>query len=836
MLESQITRRALRNEPMVLAAFSYRYDAHLVPALLQNIGPAVHGYVAWNDQSADAALTSEPARRTLLLQEARRLGASWILAVDPDERFEDNLAAEMPGMIGRGEGNLWMFTVREMFDEDSYRTDGVWGGKSHMRLFPMSAVKGELTIALHGRWISDSTGYLTRDSRINLYHLRMATKARRSLRRNLYAAADPDRAFQKIGYDYLDDERGMRLERVPASRAFTPAFIEDGGLWSPEAERVGEVVSDRLEHRLHFVAQSNALQGHEAAFHVLGDLAGASPQDRDLPLLAANYALTAGLADEAYSIAAQRLAAEPDCLSAKILAARSLHVLGRFKDGLSFAEGLPEDSVYCQQIRSCLAREAEDFTGTTATWRRWSRGAASCAEGHQIARSDLAVVVIGFRAQDTLAAAVASVIDQQEPAEIVVVNTGGGNIRESLSPYLDRIRLVAIDEPLYVGAARNVGIDASRAPFVAFLAGDCLAEPGWNAGRLRRHRAGALMVATPVLPQRDATLVAEAGNRLLYWGRRPDTPPAYVAPFGRSYHRRLFDLVGHFPPELRVNEDERLNRLADQIAPCDWAPEVLTRHRDPTTLFQLVRAQLKRGENRTDHAPFRSMAGSPDVRRQLADEMRGRRIASRRMLWSDPSINGWRRWCMATLQWLANRADAIGIARGLNRIAEAERLATDQSDLTQLARAAALDPQDWRKALKNGTILARRDDAAARAEFRRGLALAPGEARLVSALVRHLEKNGELGLALQEAERAATAAPLSRRHWEIAADTALRTGRADLACTFSLQALALAPQDASAHKRMANCHMASGNPVLAMFRNHAAQRLANETDRLQDIS
>jgi Glycosyl transferase family 2 len=828
MLESQITRRPARNTPMVLAAFSYRYDAHLVPDLLSNLAPSVHGYVAWNDQSADVALTSEPARRTHILQEARRLGADWIMAVDPDERYEDNLAHEMPRMLARGEGNLWTFSVREMFDPEHYRVDGVWGGKSSMRLFPMSAVKGDLTAALHGRWISDSSGYALRDSRINMYHLRMATVQRRSLRRDLYAAADPTRAAQKIGYDYLADERGMRLERIPASRAFSPAFVEDGGLWSPEPEQIGEIVSDRLEHRLQFVAQSIARQGHASAFHALCDLGAASPQDTDLPLLAASHALTAGLADEAQSIAAAQLERQPESLAARLLAARALHLMGRVAEGLSVAEGLPKDSLLCQDVCNRLGREGEDFTSATATWRRWTKGAATCVEGSRIARSDLAIVVIGFRAQDTLAAAVASVIDQDEPAEIIVVNTGGGDVRKSLAPVLDRIRLIAIEEPLFVGAARNVGIDASRAPCIAFLAGDCLAEPGWTAGRLRRHRAGALMVATPVMPQRDARLVAEAANRLLYWGRRPDTPLAYVAPFGRSYHRRIFDLVGPFPPGLRINEDDRLNRLADQIALCDWAPEVLTQHRDPTTLVQLLRAQVRRGENRADHAPFRSMSGTPDGKRRLADEMRGRRAASLRMLVSDPATGGWRRWAMAAVQWLANRADSIGIARGLARVAKAERLAADQTEPRHLAQAAALDPQDWRKALTLGGVLAASENPDACAEFRRGLALAPGEGALSIALVRCLEGKGDHALALQEAERAALAAPLSRRHWEVAADAALRAKRADLACVFALQALALAPQDATAHRRMANCHIALGNPVLAMFRNHAAQRLEDK--------
>ncbi len=282
----------------------------------------------------------------------------------------------MPRMLARGKGNLWMFTVREMFEPTRYRNDGVWGGKSHMRLFPMSAVKGELTVALHGRWIGDTTGHVMRESRINLYHLRMATKARRSLRRDLYAAADPGRTFQKIGYDYLDDERGMRLEQIPASRAFNPPFVEDGGLWSPEPEQVGAIVSDQFEHRLHFVAQSIARQGHEAAFHILRDLAAASPQDRDLPLLAATYALTAGRADEAQALSTAVLADRPDCLPARILAARSLHMLGRGEDGLSMSAGLPGKSLYCQHILAGLVTGSDDFASDTAIWRRWIKGGA----------------------------------------------------------------------------------------------------------------------------------------------------------------------------------------------------------------------------------------------------------------------------------------------------------------------------------------------------------------------------------------------------------------------------------------------------------------------------
>lgn len=831
MLESRILRPPARNEPMVLAAFSYRYDAHLVPGLLENIAPSVHGYVAWDDRAADLALTPETTRRSLLLAEAKRLGARWILAVDPDERFEDSLAARMPNMLHRGESSLWMFSVREMFDPDRYRTDGVWGGKQTMRLFPMQAVRGELTVALHGRWISDSTGYTFRDARINLYHLRMVTPERRSLRRELYAAADPARVFQKIGYDYLDDERGMRLERIPEGRGFSPAFVEDGGLWSPAPDRIGAIASDRLEQRLHFVAQSATSQGHEVACHVLQDLAAASSQDDDMPLLAASHAFAAGLHELALSIASRQIDKHPESVFARVLKVNSLHRLDRHDEALAEARRLPPDSAYSQEILARLGRAAEDFAAEGASWRRWTTGAARCHEGVAVARSDLTVIIIGFRAQKTLASAVASVIEQDVPAEIVVVNTGGGDVRASLGPYLDHIRLIEIDEPLYVGAARNVGVDASRARFIAFLAGDCLAAPGWCSIRLHLHRAGALTVATPVMPEVRATLVAEAGNRLLYWGRRPETPLAWIAPFGRSYHRRLLDLVGPFAPGVRINEDALLNRAADRIASATWASGAITRHRDPATLLGLLRAQVRRGANRADHPPFRAMAVALDCKRRLADEMRGRLAASLQALRWDPSLGNRRRRMLAVVQWLANLADRSGIARGLARIAAAERLVAEGSAPESLARAAALDPQDWRKAHKHASALADASDDAAIAEFRRALALAPGEAAPLAGLVRYLERQGDAPAALRAAERAALAAPLSRKSWEIASDTATRAGRGDLALAFALQALALAPNLATAHQRTARCHASLGNPVAALFRTHAAQRLEQDAAR-----
>jgi hypothetical protein len=69
----------------VLAVFSFRYDAHLVPAMLSNVEPMVDGWVCYDDRNGEGLFSNEGRRRSLLLHAARELGAAWALAIDPDE-------------------------------------------------------------------------------------------------------------------------------------------------------------------------------------------------------------------------------------------------------------------------------------------------------------------------------------------------------------------------------------------------------------------------------------------------------------------------------------------------------------------------------------------------------------------------------------------------------------------------------------------------------------------------------------------------------------------------------------------------------------------------------
>ncbi len=238
MIEVALKPRASRSgkpkRPRVLAIFSYRYDHHLVPDLIANIEPFVDGWIAYDDRSGTEPFSNEPARRRALVEKALELKAKWILAIDPDERFEHGLADRIHGLIKRPAPTAYTFNLRELYALDRYRIDGVWGQKRLSRLLSLHDEMRLDFAALHSRWHHMHPEYRIIDTQLNLYHLKMIAPVRRQGRRDLYNALDKDRAFQSLGYDYLADETGALFEAIPTGREFYPAHREDGGLWMPK--------------------------------------------------------------------------------------------------------------------------------------------------------------------------------------------------------------------------------------------------------------------------------------------------------------------------------------------------------------------------------------------------------------------------------------------------------------------------------------------------------------------------------------------------------------------------------------------------------------------------
>ncbi len=187
--------------------------------------------------------------------------------------------------------------------------------------------------------------------------------------------------------------------------------------------------------------------------------------------------------------------------------------------------------------------------------------------------SELACVVLSLRCTPGLVEAVRSLEEQSPRPEIVVVNSGGGDPAAMLRAAGLDVRVINRHDRLLPGAARNLGIAATRKRYVAFLAADCRAEPGWVAARLRAHRAGAKAVASAMTNAFPESLVASAAYLRLHWRRMPDTPSSERLLYSVSYERTLFERFGGFREDLREGEDTRGAHGAREPHPAGRLPQ-----------------------------------------------------------------------------------------------------------------------------------------------------------------------------------------------------------------------------------------------------------------------
>lgn len=210
----------------LFAVFAYRFDAQLIPDLIQNLD-FVDGFIIHDDRASKAKWYHEGNIRNALIEKARKAGADWVICVDPDERFERSAGKKIRKLIETDKNIIYGFHFRELWEPYKYRYDGVWGKKAKFVLFPLKDGQRFDNYKLHSNWNPINEEYERELTSLNLYHLKNIDPRNRVDRAKLYNDLDPDKKMQTIGYDYLADETGLKLKSVSLTRRYFPAYNDE---------------------------------------------------------------------------------------------------------------------------------------------------------------------------------------------------------------------------------------------------------------------------------------------------------------------------------------------------------------------------------------------------------------------------------------------------------------------------------------------------------------------------------------------------------------------------------------------------------------------------------
>ena len=191
--------------PRIIATFGYRYEPDWLVEQLRESLWWVDGFAEIDDRDRIEPWGNAKERTAHLTQMAVDMGADWVFHTAPDERLEKDAGKTLRRLVETGRHDKYRFHLREMWTPDAWRSDGIWGRKRRTRLY---RIGGE------GK---------SRNIDLNIYHLKMIEPENRVERARVHTLHNTwDNKTR--GFDYMLDEKGIELTRIPEGREYLPEY------------------------------------------------------------------------------------------------------------------------------------------------------------------------------------------------------------------------------------------------------------------------------------------------------------------------------------------------------------------------------------------------------------------------------------------------------------------------------------------------------------------------------------------------------------------------------------------------------------------------------------
>ncbi|NDB04087.1 MAG: glycosyltransferase family 2 protein, partial [Flavobacteriaceae bacterium] len=190
--------------------------------------------------------------------------------------------------------------------------------------------------------------------------------------------------------------------------------------------------------------------------------------------------------------------------------------------------------------------------------------------------SEISVIIPTFNRHQSLTRALDSVFNQTHPAQEVIVVDDGSN--PAVTSTSKNVNVIALNKNHGVSHARNVGIAASKAPWLCFLDSD----DEWSKNHLETLNNHIIEHPLCRWAQTDEQWIRNGRplNKKKYhqkpngWAFEPSLHRCLVSPSAVMVHRHLFDWFGKFNEDLPACEDYDLWLRLLRFLPVGFANEV----------------------------------------------------------------------------------------------------------------------------------------------------------------------------------------------------------------------------------------------------------------------
>ena len=177
----------------------------------------------------------------------------------------------------------------------------------------------------------------------------------------------------------------------------------------------------------------------------------------------------------------------------------------------------------------------------------------------------VSVIVPCYNSEQTIQRCLEAILAQQTalPFDVIVVDSSEDQTPRIVAQEFPSVRLIHLERRTFAGAARNIGVRSTKAPFCLMIDSDCIAQPDLIERMIARHReadyaavGGSLRNGTP------RSLSGWTGYLLEFKEFIPRAPKRLertVPTANVAYKRAALERGGYFDDDMWLAEDVLLN-------------------------------------------------------------------------------------------------------------------------------------------------------------------------------------------------------------------------------------------------------------------------------------